>query len=83
VSVHQSTISTSNLIVLLREGKAVEACELKKNKAKLFWIRQVWTQLQIEIVAVFEVLILLLGFFFLETREYQGLLTVHGINNIT
>jgi len=58
-----------------RERKAVEVM--------LFLIWKVWTQLQIAIVAVSEVLILFLGFFFIETHEHQGLLTVHGINNIT
>jgi hypothetical protein len=67
----QCTISTSILSVPLRERKAVEACELK-NKAMLFWVWQVWTQLQIEIVAVFEVSILFLGPFFLRLTNIKG-----------
>ena len=82
VSFLQFTINTGILNVPVREWKAVEAWELKKE-VTLFWIWQVWTQLQIQVVTVFEVLILFLGFFFLETHEYQGLLTVHGIDNIT
>jgi len=79
VSVHQCTVSTSILNALLRERETVEACEIKEM---LFWLWQVWIQLQIENVAVFEVLILFFGFFFLETHEHQGLLTVHGVLNI-
>ena len=54
-----------------------------KTKQCSFGYSQHWTNIQIEIVAFFEVLILYFVSSFLKSHEHKGLLTVHGINNIT
>jgi hypothetical protein len=62
--------------------KSDRSLRTHKTKEGSFGYGWHWTQIQIEIVPLFEVLILHFVSSSLKTHEHKGLLTVHGISNI-